>query len=390
MIRLAVALWFIAASAWAQFTPPSLLAGMPTNAATPLTISCAGTGTTSSTISCTGAYSGTAPTSISTATWQTTCSGSSTITSFSASGGTLSFTASTPSSACTGALQVTDNRSDTATSGSVVISLPGYVGPLDVIGTWTGFYASRAASSATRGNKIWNVCDALDAHCVDVLTDATTGAPVIPSSNPNCSGGACTIKTWYDLSGNSLDRTQTVIANRFTLNPSVIGSVACGQAAGSTTGYPTSYVAGTDGTQPWFISAVAERTGSLTTVLYVVTNDALTGAASGQLNFAGTANFQFYSGQGAAAIQQAETDNAPHAVWAMANSTSSKLSVDGASPVVGDTGTGVGGTNIGIGKDAFASGNNLVGIFCEGGRAPGDQSASGPTLEANQRSFYGF
>jgi hypothetical protein len=95
-----------------------------TGAPLALTISCAATGTPSSTIACTGTYTGTAPTSISTATWQTTCSGSSTITSFTASGGTLSFTASTPASSCVGALQVTDNRSDTATSGSVTISSP--------------------------------------------------------------------------------------------------------------------------------------------------------------------------------------------------------------------------------------------------------------------------
>ena len=76
----------------------------------------------SATTACTGTYTGTAPTSITSATWQSPLSGSSTITSFTASGGTLSFTASTPSSAGTGQLSATSNIPQTALSNNVVIS----------------------------------------------------------------------------------------------------------------------------------------------------------------------------------------------------------------------------------------------------------------------------
>lgn len=268
-----------------------------------------------------------------------------------------------------------------------------YTGPGDIVATWSMYYASRAFSSATRGNKIWNVCDAPNTTCADVVTSVVTGLPVIGTIGAtNCAASAtCTIKTWYDLTGNGNDNTQTTAANRATLNAAAIGGKACGVLAGTTTGYPTAYVAGTDINQPYTYSVVAERTGALSTVQYIMSSSGGTsGLTASQLDFSTTPIALLYSGVGANTINQAATDNAPHTVLAMVNGASSKISVDGATVTTGDTGSGVANTSMGIGRNAVASGNNLVGIFCEGGLAPTDQSANAAALYTNQHIAYGF
>src|ERR1035437_3647427 len=64
-----------------------------------------------------------------------------------------------------------------------------YTGPLNLTGTGTNIVACfsiRACSAALRGTKAIRACDASDVHCADVLSDATTGALVIPTANPSC------------------------------------------------------------------------------------------------------------------------------------------------------------------------------------------------------------
>ena len=273
-----------------------------------------------------------------------------------------------------------------AVSGPVV-----YTGPGDIVSTWTMWFGSRAYSSATRGNKIWNMCEPTNTTCADISTSATTGYPVVGTIGAtNCgSSTTCTIKTWYDLTGNGNDRTQTTAANRFTYNATALNGNACGVAAGSVTGYPTSSAGGTDIVQPYTVSFVAERTGSLTTVQYIMSSTS-SGNFDAQINFAGTAAIQSYSGQGANFIQVSAADNAPHTTLAVLNTTSSKLSIDGATAATGDTGTAPTSTNMGIGKNPANPGNNLVGVFCEGGVAPSAVSAQTTALYSNQHTAYGF
>lgn len=273
-----------------------------------------------------------------------------------------------------------------AVSGPVV-----YTGIGDIVSTWTMWFGSRAYSSATRGNKIWNMCEPTNTTCADISTSATTGYPVVGTIGAtNCgSSTTCTIKTWYDLTGNGNDRTQTTAANRFTYNASALNGNACGVAAGSVTGYPTSSVTGTDIPQPYTYSAVAERTGSLTTVQYLMSSVSVATNDS-QLDFTSTPALLLFSGNGSNSIQQSATDNAPHAVLALANSTTSKISVDGAAATTGDSGTAAANTNMGLGKNPGVSGNNFVGIFCEGGIAPSDVSSSTTALYSNQHTAYGF
>lgn len=263
-----------------------------------------------------------------------------------------------------------------------------YTGPSDIIATWSFYYGARAFSSATRGNKLWNVCDAPNTTCADVVSDVSTGYPVLGTIGAtNCASlTTCTIKTYYDLTGNGHDQTTTTAADRFTLNPSAVGGHACGVAAGGTTGYPTTPGSGTTVNQPYTYAAVANRTGNLTTGQYIFVSS---GGNPAQLIFNGTPAAAIFSGSGGVSVSQAATDNAPHTILGMANGVSSKISVDGAAATTGDSGTGTPITDTGIGKYA-GGGNNFVGIFCEGGLAPGDQSANASTLSTNQHTAYGF
>lgn len=79
-------------------------------------------GATSSTVACSGTYTGTAPSSFTSATYGGGLSGSPTLTGVTFSGGTWSATCPTPSGAGTGTLAVTTNLSTTATSPSATFS----------------------------------------------------------------------------------------------------------------------------------------------------------------------------------------------------------------------------------------------------------------------------
>jgi hypothetical protein len=120
----------------------------------------------------------------------------------------------------------------------------GYSGPGDVktFAVWWGTYAY---SAAKRGTKALNVCNVSDVACADVNSDATTGLVPDPTIGGVLCGttvgvNVCTIKTWYDQTGNGFDEVQATIANRATFVPSCSGltGAVCGTAS-STAAYAT-------------------------------------------------------------------------------------------------------------------------------------------------------
>lgn len=151
-----------------------------------ITFSTLANGSPSSTVAGSGTYTGTAPSSISSAAWNSPCSGSSTITGFSAGGGTFSLTASTPSAGCVGTLTITDNLGDSATSPTVTIGT-GYVGPGDLAARqgWYGLRAYSAAVAAPGTNTAVSLIRVADSHTCDILI-ATTGHV---GNTVNCSTG---------------------------------------------------------------------------------------------------------------------------------------------------------------------------------------------------------
>ena len=110
----------------------------------------------------------------------------------------------------------------------------GYTGPGDIVSGAYGWWGLRAYNSATRGNKVANVCIPSDVTCTDLLSDATTGALVITTiGGSSCGVVTCTIKTLYDQSGNThcssaaCDVTNSTIGNRPVLTLNCIGSLPC-------------------------------------------------------------------------------------------------------------------------------------------------------------------
>lgn len=127
-----------------------------------------------------------------------------------------------------------------------------YSGPGDVIAAQGYWSAGWAYSAATRGNNAIQACAAGDAGgCQNIPTDATTGLLSVSTVNVNGSPcndttNVCTIKIFYDQTGNGHTMTQNTEANRATLLVACTGlgtGVACGTAnagvtysdAGSTT-----------------------------------------------------------------------------------------------------------------------------------------------------------
>lgn len=120
-----IGLW--CAIAFAQPIPSPVLYTKP-GSSPPLTVSCPGTGATSSTISCSGTYTGTAPSSITSAVWQSPLSGSVTPPSVTFTGGNWGpANFPTPAAGGTGKLLITTNLSTTALSSNVAIGDPNCV-----------------------------------------------------------------------------------------------------------------------------------------------------------------------------------------------------------------------------------------------------------------------
>ncbi len=268
---------------------------------------------------------------------------------------------------------------------------PTFTGPLDVVSGAKGWWGMRAASTADRGNKLVNVCNPSDVACVDMVSDATTGDLVVTTvGGLDCSIVTCTIKTFYDRSGAlfgngavAWDMTQATIGNRAQFKTSAIGSKPCalfsGVAPYATTNGSASTIA-----QPFTFSAVANRTGSIST-------------SGGILNFVGASWVAFSDGvanqitaNSGTSITVTAADSSFHAIQYIGNSTSSDLYIDGSSNVA-NSGTNSLGSNVSmnIGRQTF--GPLLTGYYCEGGVWPtGFNGTQKSNMNSNQRSYWGF
>lgn len=171
--------------------------------------------------------------------------------------------------------------------GTLAAAGGGYTGPGDVVAAQAAWSASWAYTSATRGNNMIQACAAGDAGgCQNIPSDATTGLLAVSTVNVNgspCndSTNVCTIKTFYDLTGNGHTMTQTTEADRATLLVSCTGlgaGVSCGTATAAT--YQDG--SGTTQSQPY-------------TVLWVGNRNTSTGTDD---NVMGLSDFSFKAGYG--------------------------------------------------------------------------------------------
>ena len=265
-------------------------------------------------------------------------------------------------------------------------ALPAFTGMGDIVPTWTAAWTiGRAFSSATRGQAILNVCAPSDTTCADVSTDGTTGINTTTTIGASdCTIATCTIKIFYDKSGNGLNATQTTESLRLQYYPNGLGGHSCSFSQGTTTGYTTA--SGTTVSQPWSINAFSGRYGGFTTAQYIITGNSVSGS---QMDFAGSANQAgFWSGSGGGFIAATAADSTMHSFLGVAhNAATSAMYVDG-TPTTGSAGTGSIVSPFGLGEQSGAAGNYIQGVFCEGGIIPSDQSSHAGTLSTNQAAFY--
>jgi len=357
-----------------------------------ITLSCPGTGSTSSTISCSGTYTGTAPsTSGWTYSWNAPLSGSGSVTSIaSVSGGTITgIVIPTPSGAGTGTVSVTDNLSDSATSGSVVISAPAaYTGPGDIDSTWQWWGGLRAYSSATRGTVSINVCNVSDVACADMSTDASTGALVVTTvGGSNCAVVTCTVKTLYNKVGGGNDATQATIGTRPTLalTGCTSGSNACMVFTGAqylTT--PSALVINT----PQTVYGVALENNSSAHAGVILRN----ATSEVILRFAGSGVTQALAySAGCGVNASGVSTDVWHTLQGVLNSASSFVYLDGTGIAGGTSCGGNLNSTVGIGDGPGDTGDGLTGKMAEVGIAnTAIGSTPSSTLSSNAKTFWGY
>lgn len=269
-------------------------------------------------------------------------------------------------------------------------------GDLTITATVQAYWGLRAWTSATRGNKLINACNSTggtDVGCGDMFSDATTG--ILASATIGgitCPGANCTVKTIYDISGQTncssavCDLTQATVANRPTLGISGVNSRPCMQftAASSQSLVNSTNFAPVSATQPFTVSYVADRTGATGAIGNVIES-----GASIQIGFFSSANTIFEYAGGSVASLGSVTDSTFHAVQNILNGASSVIYVDGSSNSV-SAGANPWGSILTMGGSA-GTGNKLTACVTEvsiwhGGFSSGDNS----TVNANQHGSSGW
>lgn len=117
----------------------------------------------------------------------------------------------------------------------------GYVGPGDVSGwstaaSWSGLRAYSNSTAAAGANAV-QVCTAADALCTNIRVTSTGGLSAADITTSTCTGTACTIKTWYDQTGNGKAYTQATISARAMFHVSCISALPCADFNGTTAFY---------------------------------------------------------------------------------------------------------------------------------------------------------
>jgi hypothetical protein len=238
-----------------------------------------------------------------------------------------------------------------------------YTGPGDCSGCVTSAFAwggLRAFSAAKRGSNAVNACNSTGGGdvCVNLVTDAVTGALVAQSVNGGtCPGTNCTVHTIYDQSGNTncsgpaaCDWVQATVANRPTLDANCIGSLPC-----MTFGSPKRLLAGIIAAQaqPFTVSLVVNMNAADNFVSAFVSGaevDALTPNTT-----------RIFAGASLAVTVAAGTF---HGVQSVFNGASSDVNVNGTSNT-GAAGSGslTVNSNLSLGDTVFAGKMIEVGIF---------------------------
>jgi len=151
-----------------------------------------------------------------------------------------------------------------------------------------------------------------------------------------CSGTNGFITTWYDQSGNARNATQTTAANQ----PQIVSS---GSVLNNINGLPTIQFDGindnlasssfTSQSQPYTIFMVQKWIGSTYRYLLDLALDSAIGCVNG-----GVLQAAYFGGTINSSLTANNTRNQLY--YALANSTTSQISINNETPVIGNAGTG--------------------------------------------------
>ncbi len=238
-----------------------------------------------------------------------------------------------------------------------------YQGPGDVVSKTNlkFFVGLRALDAADRGGNLINLCNAADAACVDVASDATTGNLVAPTNvgGTDCTAvNTCTIKTWYDRSGalycsgsTACNFTQATIANRATLTFNCINSKPCAVFSGSQ--YYSSSATAASFAATMTVSSVTRRTASFTSQQMIFSTQ---GGNSINVNYRALANaVQMFAGTAGVFVSNISDSNY-HAIQAIFNGASSALVCGGGA----GTNCSTGGTSNSVSPGSTASSGGVA------------------------------
>lgn len=257
----------------------------------------------------------------------------------------------------------------------------GYTGPGDIL-AFSGWWGLRAYSTADRGNRLINVCNAGDANCVDMSSDATTGnLNVTLVGATDCSVSTCTIKTWYDRTGGGNNQSIYSIFTRAQLIVSCINSLPCARFVGASS---NSYQAVSSTlSQPYEMVFVGARTANFTTAQSIMAY-----GSNVLFGYAGSSNNALLYAGSSLTTAGGATDNTWHRIQGVANGASSVLQVDATSNTV-SPGTNGTSSPVTIGTDGFGDiATADVGEFgyANGATAVGTRNS----LDTNMKTYYGL
>lgn len=262
-----------------------------------------------------------------------------------------------------------------------------YVGPGDIVGVGgTGaFWGLRAYSAATAsaGALAIQLCTASDALCTDIHVTSTGGLNASDLTASGCSSiNTCTIKIFYDGSGNGKTESQATIANRATFQNSCIGSLPCAQGLATTKYSGPTFSTG--GLPSFTLYCAANRTTNVT-----VESDCLAQTSTfvvlGSLNSANTGFF--YTG---AALSATASDNTWHNLIGVPSATTQVLYVDATATNGGATASVLATAPFGVMSNSAS--NGYQGNWVEGAVYMGTQfnSTQAGNLNSNVHSYWGF
>lgn len=231
---------------------------------------------------------------------------------------------------------------------------PAFTGAGDVVGSAAAFWGLQAYTSATRGNKVANICTTIATidTCLDMSSDATTGLLVLGTIGGlacNNTTQICNVKILYDQSGGlncssaACDASQATVATRPTLLISGIGSLASLQCSGAqilVSPTPTTIA------QPVTVSGVANANGGSTGAPWY-------GDANEFIETGRHSTTEGFIAAGATAFIAGVNDNATYSIQAVFNGASSIYAFGGAS--------GTGSSTVNPGTNQAQSAHNICG-----------------------------